>query len=44
MDIVIDVQFFKGIDGDLPPQEVAVLALNADFLCHWITTVPYTVP
>ena len=41
IDVVIEVQFFKGIDGNLLPKEVAVLVLNDDFLCHWITSAPY---
>lgn len=42
MDIVVDIEFLKGVNNESIPKEVAVLALNDEFLSHWIIAPPYT--
>ena len=41
MEIVIDIQGFRGADEKFIPKEVAVVAINAPIIGHWIITPPY---
>ena len=38
MDVVIDIQFCKDHKNRVVPKEVAVVALNQDFIGHWIVS------
>lgn len=41
MDIVIDIQGFRDVEEKFIPKEVAVVAVNAPIIGHWIMTPPY---
>ena len=41
MDIVVDIQFLKGIEGKTLPKKVAIIALNHESQSHWIIKPPY---
>lgn len=36
MDTVVDIQFFKDINNTVVPKEVAIVALDANFIAHWL--------
>lgn len=36
MDLVIDIQCYKDYSGRVAPKEVAVVALGAEYVAHWI--------
>ena len=40
MDIVIDIQGFRDSEGKFIPKEIAVVALDAAIIGHWITLPP----
>lgn len=40
-DFIIDIQAFHDKNGKYLPKEVAVLALDCNFLAHWIIKPPY---
>lgn len=42
LDYVIDVQAFHDKDGEFLPKEIAVIALDFNFISHWIIKPPYT--
>lgn len=41
MDIIIDIQGFRDAFDKFIPKEVAVVAINASFVGHWIMISPY---
>ncbi|XP_070171148.1 uncharacterized protein [Polyergus mexicanus] len=42
MDIVIDIQGFRDANAKFIPKEVAIIALDAPFVGHWIMMPPYS--
>lgn len=42
MDFVIDVQGFRGKEGNFLPKEIALIALHHTYIVHWIIAPPYT--
>ncbi|KMQ82769.1 hypothetical protein RF55_21923 [Lasius niger] len=40
MDIVIDIKGFRDVNGEFIPKEVAVVAINAPIVGHWIMMPP----
>ena len=41
MNIVIDIQNFRDVEENFIPKEVAILAINATIIEHWIMMPPY---
>jgi hypothetical protein len=41
MDIVVDIQGFRDAEKNFIPKEIAVFAINAPYVGHWITMPPY---
>ena len=41
MDIVVDIQFFKGIEGPILPKEIAIIALDNEFQYLCVLKSPY---
>lgn len=40
-DFIIDIQAFHDKDGDFLPKEIAILALDYNFISHWTIKPPY---
>lgn len=43
MDVVVDIQFLKGVNNIAVPKEVAIVALDNDFIGHWLVTTKYPI-
>ena len=38
MDIIVDIQFFKNIHNVAVPKEVGIVALEKNFIAHWVVS------